>query len=128
VDDLTFAARRHSSGSSQRAEPPDIEARFKNLVQSPLRAGILRFLSARPDERFDTEVIMQTFGRMRLDVDNCIHELVDFGVVRKHPGDPATYGGVRPDAEPVAKLLEIFLEGRANLGIEDASPSVQRFR
>ena len=96
MDDLTFAARRASAGSgSQRAEAPDIETRFKTLVQSPLRAGILRFLSARPDEAFDIEAIMQTFGRMRLDVDNCVHELVEFGVVRKIAGDPPTYGALR---------------------------------
>ena len=44
-----FSARRTSAGS-QRAESTDIEARFKTLVQSPLRAGILRFLSARPGD------------------------------------------------------------------------------
>ena len=127
VDDVTFAARRASAGS-HRQEAPDLEARFKSLVQSPLRAGILRFLSARPDESFESEVIMQTFGRMRLDVDNCINELVEFGVVRKIPGDPPTYGAVKPDNEAAAKLLDVFLEGRANLGVEEASPSVQRFR
>ena len=82
MDDLTFTARRHSAGSgSHRGEPPDLETRFKTLVQSPLRAGILRVLSARPEESFDNEAIMQTFGRMRQDVDNCIRELVEFGVV-----------------------------------------------
>ena len=50
-------------------------------MQSPLRAGILRFLSARPDESFDVEALMTTFGRLRLDVDNCLKELVDFGIV-----------------------------------------------
>ena len=59
-------------------------------MQSPLRAGILRFLSARPDEAFDVEALMQTFGRMRLDVENCVNELVDFGVVRQIAGDPPT--------------------------------------
>src|SRR5687767_6339792 len=107
---------------------PDLETRFKSLVQSPLRAGILRFLSARPDETFDSDVIMQTFGRMRLDVENCINELADFGVVKKHAGDPPTFGAAKPDDEAVAKLLDVFLEGRASLGIEEASPSVQRFR
>jgi DNA-binding NtrC family response regulator len=126
VDDVTFAARRASAGA-QKPEP-DVETRFKGLVQSPLRAGILRFLCARPEESFDTDVIMQTFGRMRLDVDNCIDELVQFGVIKKYPGDPPRFGAVKPDNADVAKQLETFLEGRANLGIEEASPSVQRFR
>jgi hypothetical protein len=89
VDDVTFAARRASAGTQSRQEL-DVEARFKSLVQSPLRAGILRFLSARPDEAFDIEAIMAAFGRMRLDVENCVHELVDFGVVRRIAGDPPT--------------------------------------
>jgi transcriptional regulator with GAF, ATPase, and Fis domain len=124
VDDLTFAARRASAAG--RGEP-DIEARFKSLVQSPLRAGILRFLSARPQEAFDLEALMQTFGRMRLDVDNCIRELVEFGVVRRQGADPPTYAAARPEG-PVGALLDTFLERRANIGVEEASPSVQRFR
>ncbi len=51
MDELTFSARRAREGS-QRPEPLNIEARFKTLVQSPLRAGILRFLTARPGEAF----------------------------------------------------------------------------
>ena len=127
MDDVTFAARRAREGTP-RPEVPDLETRFKALVQSPLRAGILRFLSARPGETFDSDTIMQAFGRMRLDVDNCVNELVDFGVVKKVAADPPVYGATTPEHEPVAKLLEIFLEGRANLGIEESSPSVQRFR
>ena len=44
---------------------------------------------------------MQTFGRMRLDVDNCVRELVDFGVVRKSAGEPADLPAARPEG-PVA--------------------------
>lgn len=98
------------------------------LVQSPLRAGILRFLSARPDEAFDIESLMQTFGRMRLDVENCVRELVEFGLVRKQAGDPPTYVACSVENETVARLLDTFLERRAAVGIEDTSPSVQRFR
>jgi transcriptional regulator with GAF, ATPase, and Fis domain len=127
VDDLTFAAKRATSATGSRAEH-EVEARFKLLVQSPLRAGILRFLSARPEEAFDIDSLMQTFGRMRLDVDNCVRELVEFGVVRKQAGDPATYIATRPETEPALRLLDTFLERRAAVGIEDMSPSVQRFR
>src|ERR1700693_1830328 len=83
MDDLTFSARRAGAAASARpAEAPAAETRFRTLVQSPLRAGILRYLSARPDESFDVESLMQTFGRLRLDVENCARELVDFGVAR----------------------------------------------
>ncbi|MCC7178536.1 MAG: sigma-54-dependent Fis family transcriptional regulator [Acidobacteria bacterium] len=124
MDDVTFAARRATSVSRPEA---DIETRFRSLVQSPLRAGILRFLSARPGEAFDIESLMQTFGRLRLDIDNCVRELVEFGVVRKLPGDVPGYTAARPDG-PVASLLDTFLERRAHVGVEESSPSVQRFR
>ena len=125
VDDLTFAARR-ATGAGRPEQ--DLETRFKGLVQSPLRAGILRFLSARPAEAFDIETLMQTFGRMRLDVDNCVRELVEFGLARRSGDQPPRYGAVTPARRDVAGLLDTFLERRAHVGIEDTSPSVQRFR
>ena len=126
MDDLTFAARRATAGAPPRLD--DHEGRFRTLVQSPLRAGILRFLAARPEEAFDIEALMQTFGRMRLDVENCVGELVEFGVVRRMPGDGSRFVAARPVQEPIARLLDNFLERRATVGIEETSPSVQRFR
>src|SRR5262245_2386674 len=80
VDEISTLPRRPAIG---RHEPStDEEARFRNLVQSPLRAGLLRFLSARPDEAFEVEALMSAFGRMRLDVENCLKELAEFGVAR----------------------------------------------
>ena len=130
MDDLTYAARRASASMQPKDGPeaPALEARFKNLVQSPLRAGILRYLSARPEESFDVEALMSTFGRMRLDVDNCVNELVEFGVVRRIPGPPHRYMAVRPEHTGAATLLDNFLERRATISTEDQSPSVQRFR
>src|ERR671937_2383136 len=127
MDDLTFSARRASTAVPPRtAEAADFEARFRTLVQSPLRAGILRYLSARPDESFDVESIMQTFGRLRLDVENCVKELVDFGVARTIPGEtPPRYTADRPADETLAELLDHFLERRATVTTEDQSPSVQ---
>src|SRR5512147_1881886 len=87
MDDLTFSARRATAQATARTvEPQDLETRFRTLVQSPLRAGILRYLSSRPDEGFDVESLMQTFGRLRLDVENCVRELADFGVARLENG------------------------------------------
>src|SRR5215217_5843213 len=112
----------------RRVDVSDTEARFQSLVQSPLRAAILRFLCSRPDEAFDVEALMQTFGRLRLDVENCIRELADFGVVRLLPGQPPKYIADRPANRVVADLLDHFLERRADVSTEDQSPSVQRFR
>ena len=67
----------------------DPEARFRSLVQSPLRAGLLRFLSARPGEGFEVESLMATFGRMRLDIENCLRELVEFGIVGRTGSNPS---------------------------------------
>ena len=106
---------------------PDIEARFRTLVQSPLRAGILRFLSARPDESFELEALMTTFGRLRLDVENCLKELVDFGVIDR-VGDPPRYALAPQTDDDRRMLLDTFLERRATVSTEDQSPSVQRFR
>ena len=106
----------------------EIDARFRTLVQSPLRAGLLRFLSARPGESFEVEALMATFGRMRLDVENCLAELVDFGLAQRQPGPPARYAAARPHHEHAAGLLDTFLERRATISAEDTSPSVQRFR
>src|SRR5690606_21089341 len=60
--------------------------RFESLVQSPLRAQLLRFLHAHPGESFDTETLMQTFGRLRLDVENCLREIEAFGAAVRGRG------------------------------------------
>src|SRR5881296_644970 len=114
MDDLTFSARRASATASVRkAEPTDLDARFRTLVQSPLRAGILRYLSSRPQESFDVDSLMQTFGRLRLDVENCVRELADFGVIKSAPGVPPRYTIVRPAQDALVDLMDGFLERRA---------------
>jgi DNA-binding NtrC family response regulator len=105
----------------------DIEGRFRTLVQSPLRAGLLRFLAARPQDGFDVDALMAAFGRLRLDVQNCVQELVDFGVARG-VGEPPRYVFVRPSHPEAGRLVDAFLERRAHVSTEDQSPSVQRFR
>ncbi len=129
MDDLIFSARRASAtAATKTAEPNDLETRFRSLVQSPLRAGILRYLNASPNDTYDVESLMQTFGRLKLDVENCVRELVDFGVARIIPGNPPRYLAERPDREALSDLLDTFLERRATVSTEDQSPSVQRFR
>src|SRR5438876_3919356 len=129
MDDLTFSARRASAAASVRpAEGADLDTRFRTLVQSPLRAGILRYLNSRPEESFDVESLMQTFGRLRLDVENCVRELVDFGVARHIDSTPPSYTAERPTDEALVEQLGHFLERRAAVSSEDQSPSVQRFR
>src|ERR1051326_3133476 len=120
MDDLTFSAKRASAATPA----PDLDARFRALVQSPLRAGSLRYLSARPDESFGWEERMQTCGRVGLDVENCARELVDFGVAEQIPGDPPRYMHRR--TPQLAELIDQFMERRATGSSEDKSPSATR--
>ena len=124
-----MASNAENLTAGRRGEPTEIEARFTALVQSPLRAAILRFLVARPEEAFDVEALMQTFGRMRLDVENCIRELVAFGLARRISGSGVPrYAFSHPESDAVREQLEQFLEQRATVTHEDRSPAVQRFR
>src|SRR5688500_6771802 len=116
------------TSSTRHDRLSDVEGRFRTLVQSPLRAGILRFFYARPEEAFDIEALMTTFGRLRLDVDNCLKELLDFDIIARLPGDPERYAAAEIVDEERRQLLDTFLERRATVSMEDQSPSVQRFR
>ena len=122
-----LAPRRPEPPSGPR-EPADLDSRFRTLVQSPLRAGLLRYLHAQPTESFEIESLMQTFGRLKLDIEACLRELIDFGVARQIAEVPPRYSARRPPAGPAADLLDAFLERRAAVSTEDQSPSVQRFR
>jgi DNA-binding NtrC family response regulator len=112
-----------------RGELPELELRFETLVQSPLRAGLLRFFNARPAESFEVESLMQTFGRMRLDIENCLRELVGFGVAQRTGAGPsARYGFALPEGDGARELLDRFLERRPAASNEERSPAAQRFR
>jgi transcriptional regulator with AAA-type ATPase domain len=128
VNDLAFAAQRAASATRNDPAADPTEARFRSLVQSPLRAGLVRFLNARPGESFELETLMATFGRMRLDVENCVKELVDYGVARRTGDSPHRISAHRPERAAIAELLDAFLERRATISTEDQSPAVQRFR
>jgi hypothetical protein len=113
----------------RRVEPGEVEVRFHALVQSPLRASLVRFLCGRPDEAFDVEAMMQQFGRMRLDIENCVRELLAFGLAQRVAGGGSPrYAFVPPENHTLRDLLDEFLERRATVTHEDRSPSVQRFR
>jgi hypothetical protein len=62
---------------------------------------------------------MQTFGRLKLDVDNCVRELADFGVAQD-PGTPPRYMAARPQTTrwPTCSTT---LERRATVSTEDQS-------
>ena len=129
MEELHFSARR--AGVAMASRPPDAtdaDARFRALVQSPLRAGLLRYLHAQPEVVFEVDALMQAFGRLRMDVENCVRELAESGVVRMVPGPRLQYVAERPRDASLANLLDQFLDRRAAISSEDQSPSVQRFR
>ncbi|MEI6667851.1 MAG: sigma 54-interacting transcriptional regulator [Acidobacteriota bacterium] len=105
-----------------------IRARFRALVQSPLRAGILRYLHTRPQEGFDIESVMAIFGRLRSDVDHCLKDLVESGLVRCDLATSPAYRSALPSDPDLARCLTDFLADRQSDSVEDRSPSVQRFR
>ena len=109
-------------------EENDRRSRFPWLVQSPLRSGLLRFLHSRAGDAFGVELLMQHFGRLQQDVENCLRELVAFGVASRAPGAPLRYEAARPGDPTAGRLLEEFLAQQGVVSSEDRSPAVQRFR
>jgi DNA-binding NtrC family response regulator len=106
----------------------DLEGRFRSLVRSPLRAGLLRLLASQPHDSFDTEALMAASGHLRRDVENCVTELVSFGLVRHDEAAPGRYRAATPESEVLSALLEGFLQRRPAATTEDQSQAVQRFR
>ena len=71
---------------------------------------------------------MQRFGRLQQDVENCMRELVTFGVAKRAPGVPLRYEATRPSDVAACRLLDDFLALQGAVTNEDRSPAVQRFR
>ena len=119
-----------ANAEAPRAEAQDdLDQRFQALVQSPLRASLLRHLSSHPDESFTVDGLMQSFGRMRLDIENCLQELVNFGVAQVSTSDgERRYGFQSPASDAACTLIDQFRGRRVAASPEDRSPAVQRFR
>jgi DNA-binding NtrC family response regulator len=129
MDEPVYSARTAVSSAVRPNEPlRDPASRFRTLVQSPLRAAILRHLHANPAIPYDVASLMQVFGRMPLDIENCLTELVHAGLARRDPADGERFVASRPASGDLSAMLDAFLEKRARITAEDESPSVQRFR
>jgi DNA-binding NtrC family response regulator len=99
--------------------------RFHDLVASPLRAGLLRFLHARRDETFEIETLMAETGCMRGDAERCLEALVAAGVARRSVSGTPRYGAARPDDPVLCRLLSGVV-ARERTG--DDPPSLARLR
>ena len=71
---------------------------------------------------------MQRFGRLQQDVENCLRELVAFGVAGRVEGTPPRYEAARPGDPTACRLLDEFLAQQGVVSSEDRSPAAQRFR
>jgi transcriptional regulator with PAS, ATPase and Fis domain len=113
---------------NSHGDETDPSARFTWLVQSPLRASLVRFLHSRAREAFGVEAFMQRFGRLQQDLENCLRELVAFGVASRTSGTPSRYKAARPGDVAGCQLLDAFLALQRTVSTEERSPAVQRFR
>ena len=94
-----------------RSRPGDSETRerFRALVQSPLRAALLRYFYAHPGDRFDVNDLMQAFGRLRVDTENCLRELVASGAIVRLPGTPVRYTVAPQLDDELAELVREYV-------------------
>jgi transcriptional regulator with PAS, ATPase and Fis domain len=125
---------RPLDSATGRARDSDVRAParaatdFRTLAQSPLRAALVRLLHGRPDASFEIETLMQTFGCLRQDIENCLEVLGEFGLVTASADSPAAVTARLPDGEIRRRQLEVFLARQATEISDDRSPAVRRFR
>jgi transcriptional regulator with PAS, ATPase and Fis domain len=108
--------------------PPVGPGRFRTLVQSPLRAALLRHLHACPDEAFEVDALVQVSARMRTDIENCAEELAAHGFLQRTVGPRPRYRARVPAEPGPRRLLQEFLASPPVLTAEDRSPAFRRLR
>jgi DNA-binding NtrC family response regulator len=86
-----------------------VAQRFESLVNSPLRASLLRFLFARRDGTFEIETLTAALGCMRADAERCLDALVAAGLVQRRMSGTIHYGAATPAHPMLARLLTDFL-------------------
>jgi transcriptional regulator with PAS, ATPase and Fis domain len=110
------------------AIPTAERTRFRNLVQSPLRAALLRHLHAHRDQTFEIDALVQIFARLRVDIENCVEGLTARGFVARIAGASPRYTALVPDQPAPRRLLDEFLATPTTRGSEDSSPALRRLR
>ena len=110
------------------SSPIDPATDFRALVQSPLRAAIVRRLHEHATEVFDVDALMQSLGCLRQDIENCLRALTEFGIVVPSDDSSTSFRAFTPDNDIVRRLLADFLARQADETEEDRSPAVRNFR
>ncbi len=107
---------------------PAERTRFRNLVQSPLRAALLRHFHAHDDQMFDIDALVAIFARLHADIENCLGELTAHGFLARVAGARPRYAALWPDEPALRRLLEEFLASPTAGTPEDSSPALRRLR
>ena len=107
---------------------PLVRSRFRALVQSPLRAALIRHFHTQPERSFDLDALVQHFGRLRVDVDNCMKQIVEQGFARVCPGAPDRFTANVPPEAGADSVLEEFLSESGTTPAAALTPSELRFR
>jgi transcriptional regulator with PAS, ATPase and Fis domain len=107
---------------------PALRARLRSLVQSPLRAALVRHFHAHTECSFDLDTLIQVFGRLRVDIENCLAQLVDHGFVRVVAGEVPRYAAHLPGEPGADILVQEFLQESGAAPTASLTPSELRFR
>ncbi|MGE3844877.1 MAG: sigma-54 interaction domain-containing protein [Vicinamibacterales bacterium] len=107
---------------------PLVRSRLRTLVQSPLRAALLRHFHTQPERTFDLDGLVETFGRLRVDVDACLNQLLESGFARACPGELHRYMAAIPAEMGAQEVLDEFLMESGVAVAAALSASELRFR
>ena len=110
---MPVSARMPSSCLSDDGHVSSAGQRFQWLVGSPLRAELLRFLHARPDQTFELETLTGALGCLRVDAERCLESLMGGGVVRRDQPGGNRFAASRPPDPVTARALAEFLVASA---------------
>ena len=124
----TLLPLNRSLPSTPAAVAPLVRTRFKALVQSPLRAALLRHFHRQPHQSFDVDGLVQAFGHLPADIEACVGQLVDHGVVVQLATTPPRFQALLP-ADPMSReTIEEFLAQPLEPRGTALTPTERRFR
>jgi DNA-binding NtrC family response regulator len=123
---MTSLALSRPVVAQTEGSPPPAVLRFQQLVASPLRAGLLRFLHAHREETFEIEALMAAMGCMRGDAERCLDALVNAGMARRWLAGSVRYGAMHPANPSVGRLLVEYLAVPGVDGERSEPPSVRK--
>jgi transcriptional regulator with GAF, ATPase, and Fis domain len=121
-------AFEHAGTSSSARVAPLVRSRFRALVQSPLRAALVRHFHTQPERSFDLDALVETFGRLRVDIQNCLSQLIDQGFARPAAGAPDRFTAAVPPDQGAEAVLGEFLSESGTAPIAPLTTSELRFR